>query len=147
VEDLLRRTSIVSQSNGVAVFDDPNDWLGRPVSLGEKIMLVADPAQVELTILLPMKETLPVAPGGEGLFFPNISPGSPLRITLHYVSYQASEPVGDSLAFTLRGGFTDQDDLPRLGMRGTAKIYGPRMPLIAIALRYPVRMVRQWLGW
>jgi len=147
VEDLLRRTSIVSQSDGVAVFDDPNAWLGRPVALGEKIMLIADPAQVELTILLPMQETLPVQPGGEALFFPNTSPGSPLQITLSHVSYQASEPVGDKLAFTLRGNFTDTSELPRLGTRGTAKVYGPRMPLAAIALRHPVRVVRQWLGW
>ena len=147
VEDLLRRTSIVSQSDGVAVFDDPNAWLGRPIALGEKIMLVADPAQVELTILLPMKETLPVQLGGEALFFPNISPGSPLRVTLSHVSYQAAEPVGDSLAFTLRGDFTDTGELPRLGSRGTAKIYGPRMPLIGIALRHPMRVARQWLGW
>jgi len=131
----------------VAVFDDPNAWLGRPVALGEKIMLVADPAQVELTILLPMQETLPVAPGGEALFFPNISPGSPLQLTLNYVSYQASEPVGDKLAFTLRGDFAEAGGPPRLGARGTAKVYGPRMPLIAIALRHPVRMARQWLGW
>jgi len=147
VEELLQRTTIVSQSDGVAVFDDPNAWLGRPVSLGEKIMLVADPAQVELTILLPMKETLPVQLGGEALFFPNISPGSPLRVTLSHVSYQAAEPVGDSLAFTLRGDFTDTGELPRLGSRGTAKIYGPRMPLIGIALRHPMRVARQWLGW
>ena len=147
VEDLLRRTVIVSQSDGVAVFDDPNAWLGRPVALGEKIMLVADPAQVELTILLPMNETLPVQPGGEALFFPNTSPSSPKRVTLNYVSYQASEPVGGSLAFTLRGDFEERDELPRLGTRGTAKVYGPRMSLIAIALRHPVRAARQWLGW
>ena len=147
VEDLLRRTVIVSQSDGVAVFDDPNAWLGKPVSLGEKIMLVADPAQVELTILLPMKETLPVQPGGEALFFSNISPSSPQRVKLSYVSYQASEMTGDSLAFTLRGDFEETGEMPRLGMRGTAKVYGPRMPLIAIALRHPIRAVRQWLGW
>ena len=147
VEDLLRRTVIVSQSDGVAVFDDPNAWLGRPVALGEKIMLVADPAQVELTILLPMNETLPVQQGGEALFFPNTSPSSPKRVTLSHVSYQASEPVSDSLAFTLRGDFEDKSELPRLGTRGTAKVYGPRMSLIAIALRHPVRAARQWLGW
>ena len=147
VEELLRRTTITSQSDGIAVFDDPNAWLGRPVSLGEKIMLVADPVQVELTILLPMKDTLPVQPGGAVLFFPNTSPGSPQKVMLSYVSYQASEPVGNSLAFTLRGDFTDKSELPRLGTRGTAKVYGPRMPLIAIALRYPVRVTRQWLGW
>jgi len=147
VEDLFRRTVIVSQSDGVAVFDDPNAWLGRPVALGEKIMLVADQNQVELTILLPMNETLPVRLGGDVLFFPNTSPSSPRRVTLNHVSYQASEPVGDSLAFILRGSFDEGSGLPRLGMRGTAKVYGPRMPLVGIALRHPIRVARQWLGW
>ncbi len=147
VEDLLRRTEITSQSDGVAVFDDPNSWLGRPVTLGEKIMLVANPKLVELTMLLPINETLPVQIGGEALFFPNISPGSPQQVEISYISYQATEQSGDSLAFSLRGKFENVSPLPRLGMRGTAKIYGPRRPLALIALRYPLRMVRQWLGW
>lgn len=147
VEDLLKRTNIISQSDGVAVFDDPNSWLGRPVTLGEKIMLVADPKLVELTMLLPINETLPVEIGGEALFFPNISPGSPTQVKITYISYQATEQSGESLAFSLRGEFEKLESLPRLGMRGTAKIYGPRRPLALIALRYPLRMLRQWLGW
>lgn len=147
VEELLKRTSIVSQSDGVAVFEDPNSWLGRPVAIGEKIMLVADPGQVELTMLLPVNETLPVEVGGEALFFPNISPGSPEEVKINYVSYQATEQSGSNLAFTLRGSFENLQAHQRLGMRGTAKIYGPRRPLILIALRYPLQTARQWLGW
>ena len=98
-------------------------------------------------MLLPINETLPVEIGGEALFFPNISPGSPQQVQITYISYQATEQSGDSLAFSLRGNFENVTPLPRLGMRGTAKIYGPRRPLALIALRYPLRMVRQWLGW
>lgn len=147
VESLLKRTDIVSQSDGVAVFDDPTAWLGRPVALGEKIMLVADPKEVELTISLPMTESLPLTPGAEAVFFANTAPGSPVHVRLNYVSYQASDSGGGTLTYTLRGTFVDDEVRPRLGLRGTAKVYHARRPLILTILRHPLRLIRQTLGW
>lgn len=145
VAALLERTTINSQSDGVAVFDDPDLWTGRPVALGEKMLFVADPSKVELTMHLPMQESMPLQPGSEVLFFPNITPGSPLPAAVTFISYQAAEQSGESLAFVLRADFAA--GVPRLGLRGTAKVYGPRLPLALKALRHPLRVARQWLGW
>jgi hypothetical protein len=146
VESQLARVIIFSPVDGVAVIDDPDTWLGRPVSLGQKIMEVADPAQVRLEISLPMSETLPLQQGDEFLFFPNISPHAPVSGTLNFIGYQASETPDAGLAFTLRGLFEAGESVPRLGLRGTAKLYGGRMPLIALLLRRPFLQLRQWLG-
>ncbi len=146
VESQLARVIIVSPVGGVAVLDDPDQWLGRPVSLGQKIMEVADPALVQLEISLPMSETLPLNLGDSLLFFPNISPHAPLPGTLAFIGYQAAETPGAGLAFTLRAQFAPESPLPRLGLRGTAKLYGQRAPLAALLLRRPFLQVRQWLG-
>src|SRR6201996_515496 len=37
----LDRTKVLSPRPGVAVFSDPNDWLGKPVVTGERILLIA----------------------------------------------------------------------------------------------------------
>lgn len=146
VESQLARVVTVSPVAGVAVFDDPDVWLGRPVSLGQKIMEVADPSRVQLEITLPMSETLPLRQGERLLFFPNISPHTPLPGTLTFIGYQASETPDAGLAFTLRASFAPGETLPRLGLRGTAKLYGERMPLVILLLRRPFLQVRQWLG-
>ena len=146
VESQLARVVIFSPVDGVGIFDDPDIWLGRPISLGQKIMEVADPTQVRLEISLPMSEALPLAPGDEFLFFPNISPHAPVSGSLNFIGYQASETPEAGLAFTLRGLFAAGESAPRLGLRGTAKLYGKRAPLAALLLRRPFLQIRQWLG-
>ena len=146
VQSQLERVVISSPAAGVAVLDAPDVWLGRPVSLGQKILEVAAPDRVQLEIRLPMGEGLPLEQGDALLFFPNISPHAPLAAQLSYLAYQAEESPEAGLAFTLRASFLQNEELPRLGLRGTAKLYGERMPIIALLLRKPVLQLRQWLG-
>ena len=41
----LARVRVTADRAGVAVFADPNDWTGKAVSVGEKVMLLADPGE------------------------------------------------------------------------------------------------------
>ena len=149
VESLLARALIKSPIDGLALVDAPDEWAGKPVTLGQRIMTVADPASVRLEIFVPMDDYLVQAPGDTILFFPNVSPGSPLAGTLYQVAFQAQETPQAALAFRLRADFDrekDGDPPPRLGVRGSAKLYGRRAPLIYVILRKPIVSLRQWLG-
>lgn len=145
VRTLLQRSEVASTINGVTVFDDPNDWLGRPVKQGEKILAVANPKSVELEIRLPMEDLIALESGSEVLFFSNINPNQPLEAKLNYFSYRASPTPADVMAYRLKASFTDPKELPRLGYHGTAKVYGARKPFILWLLRKPIRTLRIWL--
>lgn len=147
VKTLLKRSMVLATREGVAVFDDPNDWLGRPVSQGEKILAVADPQVVELEVRLPMEDLLELEHGAEVLFFSNINPHKPLQASLNYFSYRATPTPADVMAYRLKATFTDKDNLPRLGYRGSAKLYGSRKPFILWLLRKPIQTVRLWMTW
>ncbi|UQZ90458.1 hypothetical protein C4J81_15085 [Deltaproteobacteria bacterium Smac51] len=147
VESLLERAAITSPINGVALVDAPEEWAGKPVSLGQRIMTVADPAKVRLEVFLPMDEYIPQKAGDEVLFFPNISPASPQKAVIYQAGYQAQETSQAGLAFRLRADFPPDGDTIRLGVRGSAKVYGTRAPLIYVVLRKPIMKMRQWLGW
>jgi hypothetical protein len=147
VRTLLQRCDVVSTRLGVTVFDDPNDWLGRPVKQGEKILAVADPKSVELEIRLPMEDLIVLEAGSEVLFFSNITPHKPLEASLNYFSYRASPTPADVMAYRLKATFAENEELPRLGYHGTAKLYGTRRPFILWLLRKPIRTVRLWLTW
>jgi hypothetical protein len=147
VKYLLQRCDVTATIAGVTVFDDPNDWLGRPVKQGEKILAVANPASVELEIRLPMEDLIVLKLGDDVLFFSNILPHKPLEATLNYFSYRASPTPADVMAYRLKATFTEHDEIPRLGYHGTAKLYGTRRPFILWLLRKPIQTVRVWLSW
>jgi len=147
VRSLLARCEVTANKAGVTVFDDPNDWLGKPVTQGEKILAVADPQAVELEIRLPMDDLIELETGNSVLFFSNVTPNQPLPAQLSYFSYRANLTPAQVMAYRLKAQFTDTAHQPRLGYRGMAKLYGTRQPFILWLLRKPIRTARLWLAW
>lgn len=144
---LLGRTSVVAGAPGVAVFENPNDWLGRPVTLGERVMVVADPARTELEIHLPAADAITLEPGTAVSFYPNATPGRSAGGQVGFVGYSASIGPDGVLAYRLKATMTgDRSADLRIGQRGTAKLYGPRSPLLVQVLRRPLTQVYQWLS-
>jgi len=144
---LLDRIHVVADRSGLALFDEPNDWIGRPVTIGEKLLEIADPAEAELEIWLPVADAITLEPGAEVEFFLNVSPGAPLRATLRQASYEATLSSANLLGYRLKATFDDNAHMPRIGLRGTAKIYGEKVTLFYYLARRPLAAVRQFLGW
>jgi len=145
----LNRAEVTAPGNGVAVYDDPAEWIGRPVSTGERIMMVAAPDQSELEIHVPVADAVTFDTGSDVVFFPNIAPEHPLAAQLTFASYGSAMAADGVLAYRYRANFPDMPRLegqpPRLGLKGIAKIYGQRRPLLLWLLRRPLGVVRQWL--
>ena len=78
--------------------------------------------------------------------FLNIDPTHPLDAQLRQTSYEAEVTPDDILAFRLKASFDEGTQLPRIGLKGTAKIYGNQVPLIYYLMRRPISAVRQTLG-
>lgn len=142
----LQRLHVTAPSAGVVVFSDRNDWQGKAVTVGEKVMTLADPAHVELAAWLPAAEAIDVAPGGKITLYPNASPTESYDAEILRVAYKAEAVEGGLLAYRLQARFVGGDK-PRLGQMGTARVYGDWVPLIYYALRRPLTAARQWLGW
>lgn len=142
----LDRVQVKAERSGVAVFTDVNDWLGKAVVLGEKILLIADPQQVELRIDLPASDIIPIETGAEVALYPNASPVYSYSARVKSLSYQAEPTASGVLAYRVKAEMQG-DNLPRIGLMGTAKIAGDRVPLIYYLLRKPLTAARQWVGW
>jgi multidrug efflux pump subunit AcrA (membrane-fusion protein) len=142
----LARVQVRAPADGVAVFGDPNDWIGRPVQTGERIMLLADPADPGVLIWLPVADAINLEPGAEIRVFLSVAPLTPLTATLTQTSYQATVSPDGVAAYRIRGSFEDAPEVARIGLRGTAKVYGGRYPLIYLVLRRPLATLRAWAG-
>ncbi|VEB40238.1 multidrug resistance protein MdtN [Chromobacterium violaceum] len=143
----LKRLHVTAPADGVVVFSDRNDWQGKAVAQGEKVMTLADPAKVELTAWLPAAEAIDLQPGGKVTLYPNASPFQSYEATLLRVAYKAEASEGNLLAYRLQARFVGGQRLPLLGQMGTARVYGDWVPLAYYALRRPLTAARQWLGW
>lgn len=147
IREQLKRIRVVAERTGLAVFTDQNDWIGRPVKIGERILMLADPEQVELEIRLPVADAITLTPGTDIELFLAIHPNHSYAATLRYASYRADFSPEGVLAYRLKASLTDPREPPRLGLRGTAKIYGEEVSLFYYLLRRPLAMARQLFGW
>lgn len=143
---LQQRLTIRARSAGLAIFDDANDWLGRPVKIGERIMEIADPQQVELQIHLPVQDAILLEPGTEVAFFLTIRPQYPISAELTYAGYKAQLTPDGILAYRLKGRFSGEQQALRIGLKGTAKLYGESVTLFYYLMRRPLSVLRQWFG-
>ena len=78
--------------------------------------------------------------------FLDADPVNPVEATLESASFYAQEQAGGELAFTAFATLDDQKNLPRIGARGVAKLYGQDAPLAFWLLRQPVTALRQLSG-
>jgi hypothetical protein len=142
---LLERADIAAPVGGVAVFNDPGEWIGRPVETGERIMLIAPPVSSRIEIELPIADAVTLAEGARVMFFDNIHPDHPVEGRLVFASYATSLSPSGVLAYTGRADLVPGTAL-RMGLKGTAKIFGPRRPLVLWLLRRPLAWLREILA-
>jgi multidrug efflux pump subunit AcrA (membrane-fusion protein) len=145
-KSLLDRIQITASRDGIAVFEDPNDWIGRPVAIGERLLEIADPAEAELEVWLPVADAITLKTGSEIDFFLNIAPSSPLSATVRQTSYEAVLSPAGVVGYRLKATLNDKEHGPRIGLRGTAKLYGERVTLFYYVMRRPLAAARQLLG-
>lgn len=145
MNDQLARSQINSPHSGIAIFSNAQDWLGKPVTIGERIMQIADPNRVEVEMRLPVADLIGFENGAETVVFLNSDPQHPLPGSLYYTAYQAEVTAENELAYRLKAHL-QTDVPPRIGLKGTAKIYGQRVTLFYYLFRRPLAGLRQWLG-
>jgi hypothetical protein len=146
VESSLGRVVVKAERDGIAVFGDPNDWLGRPVQTGERVMQLADPRDTGVLVWLPVSDALNLEAGAPIRLFLHTTPLNPLSAKLLQTSYQAVlSPEGVS-AYRLRGTFDDSGEKARIGLRGTARVSGDWATLGYYLFRRPIAAVREWTG-
>lgn len=147
VAALLERTKVPAERSGIAVFADANDWVGKPVSVGQKIVVLADPTQTELQVWVAAEDAINLELGAEVLLFLNTDPTAPREARVTQTSYEPDTMPTGNVAFRLRAQFGETGNRPRVGLQGTAKVYGDKVPLIYYLMRRPLSAARQTIGW
>ncbi|MCG8511799.1 MAG: HlyD family efflux transporter periplasmic adaptor subunit [Rhodospirillales bacterium] len=146
LRDLLERSVARAPRDGIAILDAHSEWTGRPVTVGEKVISVADPDDTEVEAWLAPADVIELPRGNPVVVFLNTDPLHPIRATLRYVAYQPTLRPDGQLAHRVRAAIELGAPRPRLGLKGTARLDGRRVPLAFWLLRKPLAAVRQTLG-
>ncbi len=142
----LERAHVVAPVDGIALFDDPAEWIGKPVVTGERIMRIAAPNDVEVEAWLAIGDAIPLEPGASVKLFLNASPLFAVTARLRYVAHDAIQRADGSYAYRVRAALEDKTD-HHVGLKGTAKLNGGWVPAVYWILRRPIAAVRQATGW
>nr|WP_236675558.1 HlyD family efflux transporter periplasmic adaptor subunit [Pseudomonas mediterranea] len=142
--ELLKRSEVRAERDGIAVFADVERWLGKPVQTGERLMEIADPSQAELRIELAVGDAITLTPGAQVALFLDSDPLQRHVAWLERSAYEAQPTAAGQLAYRLDARFDAA--APRIGLRGTAKIFGDHAPLALYLLRRPLAGLRQSVG-
>jgi multidrug resistance efflux pump len=146
IEEQLSRVILTAERTGVVMFPDRASLRGRPVRLGEKIMTLADPSAASLEIWIPPSDSINLADEAEVRLFLNIDPENPLPARLKRVAHQAALAEDGNFGYRAEAVFDSHVPVPRIGLRGTAKIYGDSVSLGYYLFRRPLTTLRQAFG-
>ncbi|MGL4496415.1 MAG: efflux RND transporter periplasmic adaptor subunit [Beijerinckiaceae bacterium] len=144
--DTFEKTLIRAPRDGVAVYGDRKDWIGRPVSTGQRVLEIADPARIELRAFLPVAEIIELKPGARVRAFLDGNPLKPVEAKVTSFSHQARIIEGRGLVYRVQAKFErDARDI-RLGVHGTAQLFSDTAPLGYYLFRRPLTWLRQKIG-
>lgn len=145
LRDQLTRARVLAPQAGVALFDDPNEWIGRPVTVGERILRIAAPGDVEVEAWVPLADAIALDQDSVVRLYLNASPMAPVTARLRYMAHDAVQRPDGSYAYRVRAVLAAPTD-HRVGLKGTAKLEGERVSLLYWMMRRPLATVRGTLG-
>lgn len=145
ISSQLRKLTLFSPEEGTVVLDNPRELVGKPVKMGEKLLMIVDPGRVEFEILIPAHESNTIQNGDRVSVFLDNAPFDPIEGKIERILYESVLTPGDIVSYkayvSLPAGA-----VPPLGMCGNAKVKGEEVPLIWYLLRRPVAFMRWYFG-
>lgn len=145
-EGQLIRATVKAPNNGLIILDDPRKWQGRPVITGEQIMKLAQPQFVEVEVQVPVADAVTISEGSRVDIFLDIDPITRYRAEVTRVPYQSAMTEAGILAYSVRATLRSDAEIPRIGLRGSARVHGPRTTLFYFLFRRPITALRQLIG-
>lgn len=145
----LEKTKIYSKEDGIAIVNNPSQWSGKPVVVGEKIIMIANRNMIELKIMIPTSEAIFIEKNALVKAFFDNDPLNSVKAKVDYISYEPEFTQEDVLAYKVIASFDNlnMEKMPMIGIRGTAKIYSDEVTLFFYLFKKPITALRQYVGW
>lgn len=145
LQDQLTRAQVLAPRDGVVLIDDPVEWIGRPVNVGERVLRMAATDDVEIEAWLPMADALQLPQQAQVKLYLHASPLAPVTARIRYVSHEASLRPDGQYAYRVRATL-EGTTAHRVGLKGSAKLSAGWTPMAYWVFRRPLAAIRATLG-
>lgn len=146
-KDQLNKSDIRAPRDGVAIFSSVNELKGKPMGIGERVMMIADPDQKLLQIRVPSQSMISIVEDIPVSFHMNVSPLKSYKAGIKNIGYQATPDPDGLLTYKIRASLSETDKAAlRLGWQGSGKVYGSWSILSYAILRRPLIFLRKVSG-
>lgn len=145
----LEKTKIYAKQSGIAIVHNPKELEGKPVEIGEKILFIANPNDIEIKVMVPVSDAIFLESNTPVKVFLDNEPLKSWEGKVTQISYKPELTVQNILSYKIVGelNFDDDEEKPKIGVRGTAKLYSQNVTLFFYLFRKPITTLREWIGW
>ncbi len=146
------KLNVKAETPGIVItIGNPDEWRGRPVEIGEKVLVITDPADISLRLWISEADNVRFDKDAPVKILLNSMPDESFLARLQYVAQSvtlSSEGIPSVMA---EGDFTGLEKeklkLLRIGLKGNAIIYGEKVSVAYWLLRKPWTSLRRIIGW
>ncbi len=142
----LDKSKIYAPRAGVIMMNDPYEWEGKPVMTGERIMLIITPSENKVKIYLPLDDKIDFPENAQVKIILNTDSATSRQAHLTYLSNHAITSPNNTPAFLAEAKFDTKIENIRMGVQGTAVIYGKKVSLGYWLIRRPLASLRNLIG-
>lgn len=139
---------IKAPGEGVVNVDDPDQWRGKPVQVGERIMTITRPQQTKLRIWIPENDNVSIRSDRKVRVFLNVSPEFSIPAQLTYIANHTIVSDLGVASFVAEAEWDEDEEIDlKTGLKGTAVLYGDDVSLFYWIMRRPWAALRELTGW
>lgn len=132
--------------DGICMIENSENWRGRPVRIGERIMMLFQSQKNKVKIFLPENDNIRFDRKKPVRVILNADPGSKYEAALSYVAPQTSKNPGGGASFMAEAEWPAPDSRIKVGSKGSAIVYGEDVCIGYWLLRKPIAGIRDFLG-
>ena len=146
LEKELQMTKVVSPASGVVLLDNPDKWRGNPVQLGEFVLKVSDPTKTKVSVWIPEDDNIVLDSDKNTKIMLNVSPEESFEGNIEYISSYADVNEKGIPGFKAEANWVKAPENAKMGLKGTAVLYGEDVSLFYWIVRRPWTTVRKFFG-
>ncbi len=131
---------------GVIMIDNPDEWRGKPVKIGEKILAISNPLNSKIRIWLAESDNITLDWEKPLSVFLNVDPENKRLAKLSFISNESRISDMQIPSFMAEADWIKDPLNIRLGQKGTAVIYGEDVSIAYFLFRKPLAHLRNLTG-
>jgi hypothetical protein len=145
-ESNFSKLEVRAERPGAVVINDPFEWRGKPVRIGEQVLMLVDPASTKLRVWLAEDDHIAFDPKVPVKVLLNAFPEDTQRAVLNYVAQGVSVSPKGAPSVMAEAAWITPDPALKAGLQGVAVTYGEEVSLAYWLLRKPWAALRRLVG-